>query len=133
MAMGFPGLAQFHYGLDEEEYRLNEQTLFAAEDILAVAPSGRDVILVNGGLRIPGTLHLRRQLRRIPVEGGNPSDDGQAIRELEALRSSGAGLIAFLWPAYWWLDYYSEFSAHLSSSYRRVLQTDRVIAFDLAG
>ena len=30
MAMGFPGLAYFYYGLGDEEYELNARTLFAA-------------------------------------------------------------------------------------------------------
>ena len=44
---------------------------------------------------------------------GPPEDSAAAVRELEALRSDGAGTIIFAWPALWWLDYYREFAAHL--------------------
>jgi hypothetical protein len=62
---------------------------------------------------------------------GPPSDDATAISELERLRVAGASFIAFAWPAFWWLDYYSGLHQHLRSNFRCVLENDRVVLFDL--
>jgi hypothetical protein len=62
---------------------------------------------------------------------GNPADDETAIRELERLRREGASFIAFAWPAFWWLDYYSGFHDYLRSQFPCVLQNERLVVFDL--
>lgn len=62
---------------------------------------------------------------------GPPADDATAIREVERLRSCQASFIAFLWPAFWWLEHYTGFRDHLRSRYRSVLENDRLIVFDL--
>jgi hypothetical protein len=63
---------------------------------------------------------------------GRPADDSEAIRELERLRRSGANFVVFGWPAFWWLDYYAGFRNHLGSHYRRLIDNDRLVVFDLA-
>ena len=35
------------------------------------------------------------------------------------------------WPAFWWLDYYQDLARHLRERYRCVLETERVVVFDL--
>ena len=60
---------------------------------------------------------------------GPPADDLTAIRELERLRLAGAKLIVFAWPAFWWLDFYSEFARYLYSHFNCILKSDRLIAF----
>ena len=62
---------------------------------------------------------------------GPPSDDDIAIRELERLRRAGAKFAIVVWPAFWWLDYYTAFHAHLRANYPVVLTNERIIAFDL--
>jgi hypothetical protein len=62
---------------------------------------------------------------------GPPADDETAIRELERLRKSGARLIVFVWPSFWWLEHYPRFHEHLKKRCRRVLKNDRLVAFEL--
>lgn len=62
---------------------------------------------------------------------GAPEDDQTAIREFERVRSSGASLIVFGWPAFWWLEYYSAFAQYLYSQFPRIAATDEVVVFDL--
>jgi SAM-dependent methyltransferase len=62
---------------------------------------------------------------------GPPSDSDTAIRELKRLRESGAAYIAFAWPAFWWLDYYTEFRDYLRSTFPCVLENSQLITFDL--
>jgi hypothetical protein len=62
---------------------------------------------------------------------GPPPDDSTAIRELARLRESGARFVVFAWPAFWWLEYYTEFHRELCSRYRCVLKNERLVMFDL--
>jgi hypothetical protein len=80
------------------------------------------------------TIRSRRPLPFLERGGeywGNPPDDAAAVRELERLRSAGASLMVFGWPAFWWLDYYAGLHKHLRSNYRCVLRNDLLIVFDL--
>lgn len=62
---------------------------------------------------------------------GPPADDDTAIREVERCRRAKAAFIAFLWPAFWWLQHYQAFHDHLRANYRRVIENDRMVVFDL--
>jgi hypothetical protein len=62
---------------------------------------------------------------------GPPADDETAIRELERMRGEGATHIVFAWPAFWWLEYYAVFAAHLRFHFPLVLANERVIVYDL--
>jgi Methyltransferase domain len=62
---------------------------------------------------------------------GPPPDDATAIHELERLRGTGVAAIIFAWPAFWWFDYYREFSAHLRYGYHCILDNERLVAFEL--
>lgn len=81
---------------------------------------------------------LRAGRRAVPFlerEGqywGPPPDDRTAISELERLRRAGARFVAIAWPAFWWLDYYGAFHRHLRTTYRCVLENDRLVVFDVS-
>jgi len=62
---------------------------------------------------------------------GSPPDSRTAIRELEWLRRSGANFIVFRPSALWWLDYYTELHRYLHANFRRIVQDDRLVVFDL--
>jgi hypothetical protein len=62
---------------------------------------------------------------------GPPEDDQTAIRELERVRQSGVSFIVFGWPAFWWLEYYSQFHSYLRSNFLCVLENDRLVVFNL--
>jgi len=70
-------------------------------------------------------------LERDGMYWGSPVDDGTAVRELERLRHSRAALIAFAWPAFWWLDYYTGLHTYLRSNFRCVREDQHLIAFQL--
>jgi 4-amino-4-deoxy-L-arabinose transferase-like glycosyltransferase len=63
---------------------------------------------------------------------GAPLDSGQAITELEKLRSRGATHLVFTQYTVWWLDYYKEFGDYVDSRYRRTTETEEYLIFDLA-
>jgi hypothetical protein len=70
-------------------------------------------------------------LERNGEYGGASPDDETAIRELERLRQSGANLIIFAWPAFWWFEHYAGFNRHIRLNFPRILENERLVAFDL--
>ena len=62
---------------------------------------------------------------------GAPENGAVAVQELERMRAEGADFIAFAWPAMWWLEHYPELRHHLSRRFKRVADSDRLVAFDL--
>ena len=114
-----------------DEERLYKASLEVAELI----PRWTSFIFVDDEQLSSGDAFAGR--RRIPFlerDGqywGTPADDDTAIRELERLRQDGAAFIIFAWPSFWWLDYYAGIQRHLRSTYRCLLQNDRLTVFDL--
>jgi len=128
MGLGLPVFRRALVAVGDNWYQELDGLLAAAEDIRAVVPSDAQLILIDENAGRPKTLG---NLVRYPIEGGHPADDAHAIRDLESLREEGAGFIAFLAPAFWWLEYYADLDRHLRANYRCALESERVIAFDL--
>jgi hypothetical protein len=99
------------------------ETFILVDDNQWGDPWGPDKVLPNRS-----TLPF---LERDGEHWGAPSDDETAIRELERLRAKGASHIAFAWSAFWWLEHYSEFAHYLTHRFRRVVDTETIVAFDL--
>jgi O-methyltransferase len=115
-------------------WRFLQQVVMARDEIAAVVPRGAAFILVDQGWFDTELVTERRVVPFLERDGhywGAPPDDAVAIRELNRLRQSGAAFLIILWPAFWWLDYYSEFRRHLRSKFQCVLENDRLIVFDL--
>jgi len=102
---------------------------------LVLSPLARSVIDVGCGLRIWLSVFEESGVKDVfGIDGdhvywGPPADNLTAIHELQGLRLAGAKLIVFAWPAFWWLDLYSEFARYLYSHFNCVLKNDRLIAF----
>jgi Methyltransferase domain len=128
IGLGRPGFRRALVTAGGNWYRDLDDLLAAAEDIRAVLPPDARLILIDENAGRPKTLG---NLVKYPIEGGHPADDAHAIRDLESLRKEGTGFIAFLAPAFWWLEYYADLDRHLRANYRCALENDRVIAFDL--
>lgn len=105
-----------------------------AQDLANLIPKEEKFILVDQE-QLREWMALGNQaipfLERNGQYWGPPPDDQTAIREFEQLRQLGVTFIVFLWPAFWWLDYYESFHRHLVSNFPCVLQSDRLIAFNL--
>jgi hypothetical protein len=68
-----------------------------------------------------------------PRDFGSPvAQDAEAIRELETLRREGARYLVFLRNTMWWFDQYPEFGRAVTTSYRRVQETEDYVIFDLS-
>jgi hypothetical protein len=113
----------------------------AADDLSVLLPLGCSVVLVDedqwsdrwGGSSFIDGRDCVPFLEREGRYWGPPPDDESAIREFERLRDAGASFAVIGWPAFWWLNHYVGWHRHLSTNYRRVLDNDRLVVFDLRG
>jgi glycosyltransferase involved in cell wall biosynthesis len=108
----------------------------AGTEIASVVPATDKFLLVDDAKWGMDTTTTRKPipfLERDGVHWGAPADDATAIRELERMRQAGAAYIVFGWPSFWWLDHFQQFAQHLYTNYRRVLQNERLMVFDLRG
>ncbi|MDP8928307.1 MAG: hypothetical protein M3O70_06950, partial [Actinomycetota bacterium] len=106
----------------------------AVKEIAALPKPGRPFILVDDAAWEVGAIAGRPRIPFLERGGqywGRPPDDDTAIREMERLRRSGASLIVFAWPAFWWLQHYAGFHDHLRANFPCVLENERVVVFDL--
>lgn len=105
------------------------------EQLKALIPLEKSFILVdedclNGNKIIEG-------FQTIPFTERNgqywgvPTDDNMAIREFERLHQTGVYAIVFLWNAFWWLEYFTEFHDYLRQKFPYLLKNDCAIVFGL--
>jgi hypothetical protein len=97
-------------------------------------PTGGKYVLVDDDMLRRDLLAGREALTFLERDGrswGSPADDASAMNELESLRRRGASFIVFVSVAFWWLEYYREFGAHLRRSFPVLLENDYAVIFDL--
>ncbi|MUG98009.1 glycosyltransferase [Scytonema sp. UIC 10036] len=105
------------------------------KELGALIAQGQNYILVD--MDELGHHQLLENCQAIPflekegVYWGPPNDDTIAIQEFERLHREGASFIVFAWPAFWWFDYYAKFASYLRSKFRCVLDSERLVVFDL--
>lgn len=105
-----------------------------AEITALVAPGQSFILLDDEDWGVGPELAGRRRFAFLERDGeywGAPPDDATALAELERLRQAGARWLVIAWPAFWWLDEYAEFAAHLRRQFRCVLANDRLRVFAL--
>ena len=93
------------------------------------APPGATVLVVSKGDETLVDLEGRNGWHFPRAEDGGyagfyPTNGGQAVAWLEAIRERGADHLVLPTSGFWWLSHYPEFRAHLESRYR-VLVADR--------
>lgn len=116
---------------EEEDHQLELATAEATAHI----PSAAHVIFIDqnelGSTFLPGRQvvpFLERQGRY----WGPPQNDRDALREFERLRQAGATFVVVAWPAFWWLDHYVTLANRLRTTWKCVLDNDRLIVFDVS-
>lgn len=104
-------------------------TLPVRSDVVKIVPAGSSFVLVDQDA-FPNEIAAGREMSRYPYP---PADDGEAIGMLDRLMAdSSPDFLVIVWPAFWWLDFYTGFREHLVSSFPRVIRNERVMAFDLS-
>src|SRR5207249_226257 len=105
----------------------------AKEEIIELIPRDEPFIMVDEE-QLRTEMPHARALPFLEKDGqywGPPADDDTAISEFERMREGGARYIAFTWPTFWWLGYYSRFHEHLRAKFPCLEENERVIVFDL--
>lgn len=103
-------------------------------EIASVVPRDASLILVSDSCYLPVSVQGRRALpflERGGVFRGRPTDDGEAVRELDRMCRDGSDFIAFDGSTRWWLKHYRGFADHLRSAHSCVHESDRVVIFDV--
>jgi len=117
-----------------ERIQWNQRIPLAVEDIAMIVPHGETFVLVDEDVLDRALLNRWRPVPFVEKDGaywGPPPDDAIALSEFERLRNAGANFAVIAWPAFWWLEHYRNFAAHLESRFARVWRTERVAIFDL--
>lgn len=105
--------------------------------VRSVVPAGATVLVASKGddelLLLEGRVgwHFPQGEGGV-YSGHHPADSVEATRLLEKLRRRGATFFVLPTSAFWWLDHYTEFAAHLTEKYRVVMRNaDACLIFDL--
>ena len=108
------------------------RVLEAAIELMNVTPTGARILMVDhaelGELPFIGRT-IEPFTERGGIYNGPPIDSHAAIQELERKLAAGETIIAFAWPAFWWLDHYKEFAEYLRTKLVTVLMNERWIIF----
>jgi glycosyltransferase involved in cell wall biosynthesis len=118
--------------LDRDEYqeRVNYQyhqqlMPHIRRAVREVVPVRATVAVVSGGngelLRLGDRRAWHFPQDRNGMNADRPSDDAEAIAQLETLRERGVEFLLFPAPAFWWLEHYRGFEHHLEDRYRAVV------------
>ena len=126
-------------GIDADPQRWEQKSWFhrlsTAVEEIAPFVEGHAVVLVDEDQwGVDDTVGWRA--RTFPehdgVYWGPPASDTDAVDELERAIAAGATRVVVAWPAFWWLDHYTEFARALRDRYGTLLETERVQVFALA-
>lgn len=133
-AGSLPGARQTSSVPPVADWLLRRQRAIA--ELQETIPAGSTLILVNNDewgceARALPTLRVVSFLERDGRFWGAPTDDAEALRELERMRAGGARYLAVTWNAFWWLEHYQLFCKHLHQRATRTRATDTVIIFQL--
>lgn len=104
------------------------------KDLESVVPAGALVTLADEaqlGITSTSRISILPFPHRDGQYWGIPSDDSAALFELQSAVTYGVGFLAVAWPAFWWLGHFVSLAHHLRSSFRCILDNDRLKVFDL--
>ncbi|MDH4147419.1 MAG: 2OG-Fe(II) oxygenase [Acidimicrobiia bacterium] len=105
-----------------------------AELVETAVPPTERVALVDDGALGAGWFPPGRTVPVIERAGaywGPPTDDGQAVAELDRLAARGVRHLVVTWPAAWWLEHYRGLAARLEASAVIVAQTPDAVVYRL--
>jgi FkbM family methyltransferase len=122
---------------DAERWREDTWSILSArfrDDVTSALPAGSSFVLIDDTTLGIDDLLGRKAipcLERDGEYGGAPEDGEQAVADLARQTARGVRYLAVAWPSFWWLEEYPELAEHLGSTWRRVVDTDAAIIFEL--
>ncbi len=118
------------------EYQWLTSYLTAHDEINELVAMDEKLILIDDGALGAEFLPGRGVFPFLSSDGhfgGPPHDDREAIREFEKLRARGARLAVVAFPAFWWIEEYPQFFAHLRENYVPIIENERLFVLTLDG
>jgi glycosyltransferase involved in cell wall biosynthesis len=113
--------AAIHMALPSVYHDWQTRTELLKQDILELTAVNETVILVDDcQLGLPADWEGRTLLPFLERDGaywGAPTDDEQALANLDRLIARGARWLVFAWPSLWWTDHYRRFHQHLNERF----------------
>lgn len=104
------------------------------EEVAAALPPGSSFALIDDTTLGMDELAGRRAIPFLERDGeyyGAPDEGEEAVTELIRQTEGGVRHVAVAWPSFWWLEEYPELAEHLDADWRRILETDVAIVFEL--
>lgn len=129
-------LASFYVesgGTSPDDWQWDRRRQAAVDELTELIPADASYVLVDQD-QLRDVLPEAGAIPFIERDGmywGPPNDSATAIQELDRLRVLGPAFLVFAWPAFWWLEHYSELSDYLSRNYPRMAESANLIVFDL--
>lgn len=116
-----------HYGILKPRLR---------DVVCTITPEGAPILVISKGDNELVTFEGRKgghfpQIEDGTYAGHHPADSAQAIAALDALREKGASYLVIPESAFWWLDFYKDFRAHLDTHYCKIRQDESCIVYQL--
>lgn len=105
------------------------------EAILKIVPVEKSFVLVDeNAWGIESEMEHRRRFHLMDKNGqyfGPPSNDEEAINEIEREREEGAAYLFFTPNTFWWLDHYTGFADYLKNKFPLIVDSTRLKGFNL--
>ena len=109
-----------------------ERLAAARDELISVIPEGERFILLDEDQFV---IRETRGRTAVPFPeldgafGGTPVDGVAAVAELQRLRARGLHHMVVAFPAFWWLDHYTELAECLNSTWVTLLRSEQVIVY----
>jgi predicted O-methyltransferase YrrM len=103
-------------------------------DICELIGENEPFIIVDDEMCVRANITSKRKVINFTEKNGKywkPSDVQDAIQMLETLRKLGAKYIVFVWPSFWWFNYYNGIQSYLKSKFRCIIENNRLVIFSL--
>lgn len=107
----------------------------AAQEISSHLEDSKPFVLIDECTIMDRLKHAHQPLPFMQQDGyfaGPPIDSNAAIEAVEKLRLRGVNKLVFVWPAFWWFDFYIDFRDYLTTQFSCIEKNSRIIMFDLA-
>jgi hypothetical protein len=116
-------------------YQHLQRMVQISKELEPFIPPGHRYILVDLNQWVPCQLLAKATsipfLEKNGLYWGLPPDSETAIEELRRSRRNGASFIVFGQPAFWYFDHYTKFNRYLRTQFPCLLDSDRLVIFDL--
>ncbi len=97
---------------------------------MSILPADAKFVLVGHG-KI-GNVTSAAPFTGLPgLDWGAPQNDQDAISEVEQAVNDETRFLVFLWPFFWWFDYFQELDRYLKTKFERVQMDDNFIIYEL--